>query len=113
MDPVHMNIHLTYTVQPIPLGVTFSKVQRSRLERLFCHASVRRDVRALSFERWNSIRKCHHKWDWMYFHTFFLKSTFAYADIQTTEEENRTQMKNYRIILNRNERGFELYYCLF
>ena len=36
--------------QPIPLGVTFSKAQSSKLERLFCHVSVKRDVRALSFE---------------------------------------------------------------
>ena len=31
-------------VQPIPLGVTFSKAQSSKLERLFCHVSVKRDV---------------------------------------------------------------------
>jgi len=37
-------------VQPIPLGVTFSKAQSSKLERLFCHVSVQKDVRALSFE---------------------------------------------------------------
>jgi len=39
-------------VQPIPLGATFMeccfKVQTSKLERLFCHVSVKRDVRALS-----------------------------------------------------------------
>ena len=44
-----------------PLGVTFSKAQSSKLERLFCNVSVKRDVRALSFELWNSIRKCHPK----------------------------------------------------
>jgi len=37
-------------LQPIPLGVTFSKAQSSKLERLFCHVSVKRDVGALSFE---------------------------------------------------------------
>jgi len=37
-------------VQPIPLGVSFSKAQSSKLESLFCHVSVKRDVRALSFE---------------------------------------------------------------
>jgi len=37
-------------LQPIPLGVTFSKAQSSKLERLFCHVSVKRDVEALSFE---------------------------------------------------------------
>jgi len=54
-------------LQPIPLGVTFSKAQSSKLERLVCHVSVKRDVRALSFELLNSIRKCHPKWDWLYF----------------------------------------------
>ena len=39
-------------LQPIPLGVTFSKAQSSKLERLFCHVSVKRDVGALSFELW-------------------------------------------------------------
>jgi len=37
-------------LQPIPLGVSFSKAQSSKLERLFCHVSVKRDVWALSFE---------------------------------------------------------------
>jgi len=32
------------------LGVIFSKAQSSKLERLFCHVSVKRDLRALSFE---------------------------------------------------------------
>ena len=53
-------------VQPIPLGVSFSKAQSSKLERLFCHVSVKRDVRALRFELWNSIRKCHLKCDQLY-----------------------------------------------
>jgi len=61
----------TVHVQPIPLGVTFSKAQSSKLERLFCHVSVKRDVRALSFEPWNSIRKCHPKWDRLY-HRFLV-----------------------------------------
>ena len=58
--------HVCLYVQPIPLGVTFSKAQSSKLERLFCHVSVKRDVPALSVESWNSIRKCHPKWDWLY-----------------------------------------------
>ena len=37
-------------VQPIPLAVTFPKAQSSKLERLFCHVSVKRDVRALISE---------------------------------------------------------------
>ena len=53
-------------IQPIPLGVTFSKAQSSKLERLFCHISLKRHVQALSFELWNSIRKCHPKWDRLY-----------------------------------------------
>jgi len=59
-------------VQPIPLGVSFSKAQSSKPERLFCHVSVKRDVQALSFELWNSIRKCHPNCDWlyMYFHMY-------------------------------------------
>jgi len=54
---------LWHDIQPIPLGVSFSKAQSSKLERLRCHVSVKRDLRALSFELWNSIRKCHSKWD--------------------------------------------------
>ena len=54
-------------VQLISLGVTFLKAQSSKLEGLFCHVSVKRGFRALSFELWNSIRKCHPKWDWLYF----------------------------------------------
>ena len=42
--------HAARKIQPIPLGVTFSKAQSSKLERLFCHVSVKREVRALSFE---------------------------------------------------------------
>ena len=52
-------------VQPIPLGVTFSKAQSSKFERLFCHISVKEDVRTWSFELWNSIRTCHPKCDWL------------------------------------------------
>jgi len=37
-------------VQPIALGVSFSKAQSSKLERLFFHVSMKRHVRALSFE---------------------------------------------------------------
>jgi len=37
-------------VQPIPFGMSFSKAQSSKLQRLFCHVSMKRDVRALSFE---------------------------------------------------------------
>ena len=45
---IHVYVHVY--IQPIPLGVTFSKAQSSKLESLLCHVSVKRDVRALSFE---------------------------------------------------------------
>ena len=35
------------------------KVQSSKLERLFCYISVKRAIRALSFELGKSFRKCH------------------------------------------------------
>jgi len=53
-----MSPQVGLAVQPIPLGVTFSKAQSSKLERLICHVSMKRDVRALSFELLKSIRKC-------------------------------------------------------
>jgi len=34
------------------------------------HDSVKRAIRPLSFELWNSIRKFHPKWDWLYIHTY-------------------------------------------
>jgi len=34
------------------------KAESSKLERLFCHVSVERDVRALSFQLSNSIQNC-------------------------------------------------------
>jgi len=58
----------TITADPT-LGDIFEccfKAQSSKLERLFCHVSVKRDVWALSFELWKSFRKCHPKWDWLY-----------------------------------------------
>jgi len=42
------------------------KAQSSKLERLLCHVSVKRDVWALSFELWKSFRKCDPTWDWLY-----------------------------------------------
>jgi len=42
------------------------KAQSSKLKRLFPLNRGKRDVRALSFELGNSIRKCHPKWDWLY-----------------------------------------------
>jgi len=54
-------------IMTIPLGVIFSKAQSSKLEGLFCHISGKKDFRALSFELWNSIRKRHPTWDWLFF----------------------------------------------
>jgi len=81
-------------VQPIPLGVTFSKAQTSKLERRFCHVSEKRDVRALSFELWNSIPKCNPKWDRLYMPTDLQEGsplyvcviytcTYTYAHVHT------------------------------
>jgi len=66
VDARYTTRHCHVTIQPIPLGVSFSKAQSSKLERFFCHISVKRDVRALSFELSNSIRKCDAKWNWLY-----------------------------------------------
>jgi len=46
------------------------QAQSPKLERLFCYVSVKRDIRALSFELWNSFRKCHTTWDWLYIYGF-------------------------------------------
>jgi len=42
------------------------QAQSSKLERLFGHVLVKRDVWALSFELWKSFQECHPKWDWLY-----------------------------------------------
>jgi len=54
-------------VQPIPLGVKFSKAQSFKLERLFLLKHGKRDVRALSYELLNSIPKRRPKWDRLYY----------------------------------------------
>ena len=64
---VAMTIH-TRTANPT-WGDIFDccfKANSSKLERLFSLKSGKRDVRALSFELWNSIRKCHPKWNRLY-----------------------------------------------
>jgi len=65
-------------IQPTPLGLKFSKARSSKLERLFCHVSVKRDVRDLSFELWNSIRKCYPKWDWLYDFWQYCKISYSF-----------------------------------
>jgi len=42
------------------------KAQSSKLQRLFSLKHDKRDFQALSFELWNSLRRCHHKWDRLY-----------------------------------------------
>jgi len=76
-------------VQPIPLGVSFSKAQSSKFEHLFCHVSVRREVRALSFELRNSIRKCHPKWDRLYIFGSIVnhQSTARFVEDETRNAE--------------------------
>jgi len=61
-DPTHLQL--------IPCGVKFSqspfKAQSSKLERLFSRKRFKRGVRAVSFELWNSLRKCQTTWDRLY-----------------------------------------------
>jgi len=40
--------------------------QSTKLEHLFSQKCGKRDVRALIFEFWNSIRKCRRRWDRLY-----------------------------------------------
>ena len=51
--------------------VTFSKrsfkAQSAKLKHLFSLKCCKRDLRALSFELWNLIQKCHHKRDRLFF----------------------------------------------
>jgi len=61
-DPWYSQFHLRRHVRKSSL-----KAQRSKLERPFSPKRGKRDVRALSFELWNSrIRKCHPNWDRLY-----------------------------------------------
>jgi len=56
----------TCLVQPITLVVTFSKAVsklKAQSSNVSCVTLVKRDVRALSFELCNCLRKCHPKWD--------------------------------------------------
>jgi len=54
------------TANPIWGDIFGSSKLKARTSLLPGHASVKRDVGALSFELWNSIRKCHLKWDRLY-----------------------------------------------
>jgi hypothetical protein len=71
---IHWSEHCTSTAYPI-WGDIFEcclKAKSSKLERLFCHVSVKRDVELLAF----SFRKCHRQWDWLYVH----KYTYAWDE---------------------------------
>ena len=56
------------TVQPIPLGVSYSKLkaQSSKVSLTTFQWKETFELWTFSFEVWNSIRKCHPKWDWLY-----------------------------------------------
>ena len=50
------------------VGLHFRKFFQSsklKVERLFSPKHGKRDVQAWSSELWNSIQKCHPKWDWL------------------------------------------------
>ena len=47
-----MSDEMTLLIQPISLGMTFSKAQSSKLVGLFYCIPVKRGLRALSFELW-------------------------------------------------------------
>jgi len=66
------------------------KAQSSKLERLFCHISVKRDVGALSFELWKSFRKCHAKWDWLYIYIYMRHDVARTTLLQG--QTNQTQL---------------------
>jgi len=58
----YSQFHLRWHVRKSSL-----KAQRSKLERPFSPKRGKRNIRALSFELWNSrIRKCHPNWDRLY-----------------------------------------------
>ena len=61
----HVHIYTDYSTCGDVFECCF-KAQSSKLERLICHVSVKRDVWALSFELWKSFRKCHRRWDGLY-----------------------------------------------
>jgi len=60
------------------------KAQSSKLERLFGHVSVKRDVWALSFELWKSFQKSHPTWDWLYFVMLLQHTATHYNTLQHT-----------------------------
>jgi len=49
-----------------PIFESSVTAQSSKLKGLFLLKSGNRAVQALSFVLWNSIQKCHPKWDWLY-----------------------------------------------
>ena len=62
---IHMYVYIYICTANPTCGDIFEssklKARTSLLPRF-----IKRDVRALSFELWNSIRKCHPKWDRLY-----------------------------------------------
>ena len=83
--------------------------ESSKLKRLFCHVPVNRNVRALSFELWNSIRKCHHKWDrlYIYSHMHICMCIYKHKCLQTyifinISIHTHTWMQLFQIVLRSN-----------
>ena len=67
-------------VQPIPLGVTFSKAL-SKLKAQSSNVSFHWKMAKETFEFWAlSFRKCHPKWDWLY---LYLDKVCVYVYIHT------------------------------
>jgi len=83
-SPFTCCLHFLVSTADLTWGDIFEsciKVQSSKLERLFCHVSVKRDVRALSFELWKSFRNCHSKWDWQYIYRCVYTHTYIHTHI--------------------------------
>ena len=61
---MHTYIHI-HTAYPAcdDIFESIFKAQSSLLERVFCHVSVKRDVRACRFKLRNCVQKCHRRWD--------------------------------------------------
>jgi len=65
-------------IQQIPLGVTFS-IALSKLKAQSSNVSLHWNVAKETFELWAlSFRKCHPKWDWLYFHTYICVFTYGH-----------------------------------
>jgi len=84
--------HLMWRIQPIPSGVTLSKALsklKAQSSNVSFHWNVAKktfELWALSFELWNSIRKCHPKWD----RTYTCRNIYVERDVCTSVERETT-----------------------